>query len=452
MNERERVSVPAEARARFRRLEEAPAIKSGAEAAPDWSIVDSVVLDAIRPVDHWLESGWLGHIPFMYSVIGMLRPRRFAELGSHHGASFFAACQAVRELDVACECVAVDHWKGDSQAGAFTEGVFSGFNAIRQREFDDFATYVRADFDSAAASFEAGSIDLLHIDGFHSYEAISHDFDTWFPKLSSRGAVLFHDVNEHQATFGVWRFWREIEERFPGQTLFFGQSHGLGVLNLDDDQAAPLASLMAECRDRGRLRFIQQYFTALSELNATYQGRVTDAGLRGVQATAQLVSESAESASRLAVLQRERETEIAQLQAAHSAQVAQLAQERLVEIGQLQEAHQLEIEQLQDANEEELADLAADFGLRAAELESLEYRKRGAEQVESERRVAHIDSQLREQERVHREDLEVVEAGVELEVRSKSSPMMPPSSLTSGGTGGSARTRLRRPWTLSVTT
>ncbi len=36
--------------------------------------------------------------------------RRYVELGSHYGCSFFAACQAVRRFGTDAECVAIDTW------------------------------------------------------------------------------------------------------------------------------------------------------------------------------------------------------------------------------------------------------------------------------------------------------------------------------------------------------
>ena len=54
-------------------------------------------------------------------------------------------------------------------------------------------------------------IDLLHIDGDHSYEGVKKDFQLWSPFLKKGGTIVFHDADRYDT---VGRLIREAVE--PG--------------------------------------------------------------------------------------------------------------------------------------------------------------------------------------------------------------------------------------------
>jgi hypothetical protein len=122
------------------------------------------------------ESAWHGHVPFAHWLVASLRPRRIVELGTHAGVSYAAMCQAVAKGGFACDCTAVDSWAGDDHSGAYVGDVFAELSAFNAAHFGGFSRLVRANFDDAVSAFADGSIDLLHIDGFHTYEAVRHRF------------------------------------------------------------------------------------------------------------------------------------------------------------------------------------------------------------------------------------------------------------------------------------
>lgn len=214
------------------------------------------------------KTAWWGHLQFMFSVVDLMRPRRFAELGSHHGTSFFAANQAAVRVGHQMEALAVDSWEGEEHTGVYDQSVYDGFVEVLERQRYTNAAPLKMYFDEAAELFEPNSIDLLHIDGLHTFEAVSHDYETWIDKVVPGGLVLFHDINVHHKDFGVWRLWESLEKQTPANRLFaFKHSHGLGVLQTEGDGFPQLSRLLELfSTDEGLASFTQLFFGSVSEL------------------------------------------------------------------------------------------------------------------------------------------------------------------------------------------
>jgi hypothetical protein len=205
------------------------------------------------------DSAWTGHIPFGMALVDMIRPRTIVELGTHWGDSYCAFCQAVAELKLPTRCTAVDTWKGDAHTRPYDENVYQQLKRFHDPAYGSFSALMRTTFDEACAHFPDNSIDLLHIDGLHTYEAVKHDFEMWKPKLSERGVVLFHDTAVTRRDFGVWQLWRELESAHP--SFQFVHESGLGVLAVGK---APPAELLAflEVAQREEA-VVRQYFAAV---------------------------------------------------------------------------------------------------------------------------------------------------------------------------------------------
>jgi glycosyltransferase involved in cell wall biosynthesis len=209
---------------------------------------------------------WLGHVPFSLWLVEALRPRLLVELGSETGVSFSAMCQAIAYLGAPTRAVAIDTWTGDIHTGAYPERVYEDLSNYIQTNYARFATLLRSTFDDALLSFQDGSIDLLHIDGSHRYEDVKHDFESWLPKLSSRGVILFHDIEERNPPFGVWKFWREVCPRYP--SFSFYHASGLGVLVVGAESEHLVFELTR--LDQESAHKVQALYAALGERVVNY--------------------------------------------------------------------------------------------------------------------------------------------------------------------------------------
>lgn len=215
-----------------------------------------------RPGRIGVASAWYGHIPFAHWIIRAAKPRTLVELGTQNGVSYSAFCEAVMRNGLDTRCYAVDTWQGDDQAGYYSEEVYLDFRRFHDDRYGAFSELLRCSFDDALPYISDAAVDLLHIDGLHTYEAVKHDFENWRNKLSDSAVVLFHDTNVRERDFGVWRLWEELRMQFSSFEFLHG--HGLGLLAVGRS-IAPQVIALCSSREPDYAHTIRERFSVLGE-------------------------------------------------------------------------------------------------------------------------------------------------------------------------------------------
>ncbi len=111
------------------------------------------------------------------------------EIGSYLGSSscFLAwgACKKANTL------FCIDTWEND----AMTEGTRDTYSEFlsNTKDFENFIKPLRGNSIDIARTFKE-KIDLLFIDGDHSYEGCYQDWIAWSALLNTGAVVIFHDI------------------------------------------------------------------------------------------------------------------------------------------------------------------------------------------------------------------------------------------------------------------
>jgi predicted O-methyltransferase YrrM len=141
------------------------------------------------------------------------------DLGVDYGYSTF--CFALPEIG---HIYGIDSFEGDEHAG-----IRDTYDYVleKQKELElNNITFIKGFFDDVVKTWDK-PIDVLHIDGLHTYEAVKNDFEKWSHFLKEDGIILMHDTMVEG--FGVKDFFKEIQ--LPKTN--FNHCNGLGVVSKD---------------------------------------------------------------------------------------------------------------------------------------------------------------------------------------------------------------------------
>ena len=134
------------------------------------------------------DSAWL-----LYGLARSIKPKVCVEIGSARGKSACAVGLALRRNGggklYAIDPHSLTNWNDTNSLDSFA--IIN--EHLRKAGVTNFVEIVRQTSDVAAKGWNK-KIDLIFIDGDHSYEGVKADWDLFLPHLSEFGVVVFHDT------------------------------------------------------------------------------------------------------------------------------------------------------------------------------------------------------------------------------------------------------------------
>jgi predicted O-methyltransferase YrrM len=149
----------------------------------------------------------------LLKIIELRTPKYVLEIGTSNGGTLFLLSRVATED--AC-MISIDLPLG-AYGGGYPAWKRPFYKSFAQK--DQIIELIRADShepatkEKVAAILQTNKIDLLFIDGDHTYEGVKKDFEMYEPFVMDRGMIVLHDIVPHRQEHGcgVDRYWNEIK-------------------------------------------------------------------------------------------------------------------------------------------------------------------------------------------------------------------------------------------------
>lgn len=184
------------------------------------------------------QRGAIQHVDELAAFAKLVRsisPKRVMEIGTAQGGVFWLLCQ-ISAPDATL--ISLDLPPSDRMSGG--EKVDIDLQSMKQPDQRVFAVHGSShdtDVHGRAAEILNGDlIDLLFIDGDHTYEGVASDYEMYRPLVRPGGIIAFHDIiRTPWPDCNVDRFWGELssDKRLqPRSLLTVGKASfgGIGIV------------------------------------------------------------------------------------------------------------------------------------------------------------------------------------------------------------------------------
>ena len=165
-----------------------------------------------------IKTTWLDHHDFAVWLVKRVRPKVTVDLGVFHGYSTFSFAEA----NIG-QVYGIDSF----QIKGSYETCLIYLDLLKKKNKCKNVKIVVGDFNAVYDTNIENSIDILHIDGTHTYDAVRNDFDKWSALVNDNGVILLHDVLNPAFDGPIRVVSEELNNYFVAVKE---NSNGLGVL------------------------------------------------------------------------------------------------------------------------------------------------------------------------------------------------------------------------------
>lgn len=147
-------------------------------------------------------------------IQGRPTPKKILEIGTDRGGTFWLWCQlATNDATI----VSID--KPDGQFGNPHKPdsmYLKGYKKADQNlHFIKRDSHSKKTEDILTKKLNGGQLDILFIDGDHTYEGVKDDYQRYQKYLSANGLIVFHDIIHHNQvpSCQVELLWEELKQK-----------------------------------------------------------------------------------------------------------------------------------------------------------------------------------------------------------------------------------------------